>query len=131
MRYYRATRIYDTHFMASHIIQTDRAPQVIGTCSQAVHARNGYQPRDIGGRAERPDRTGVAQPASRCSRRWGEPAKRGEDHWFLTDMAAFAQVNEVMARHFPQPYPARAAVGAASLPRGALVEVEAVLVLDA
>jgi len=50
---------------------------------------------------------------------------------FLTDMAHFARVNEGMARHFQAPYPARAAVGVASLPRGALVEIEAVLVLDA
>jgi len=46
-------------------------------------------------------------------------------------MAHFARVNEGMARHFQAPYPARAAVGVASLPRGALVEIEAVLVLDA
>jgi enamine deaminase RidA (YjgF/YER057c/UK114 family) len=50
---------------------------------------------------------------------------------FLTDMGHFARVNEAMARHVHQPYPARAAVGVASLPRGAVVEVEAVLVLEA
>jgi enamine deaminase RidA (YjgF/YER057c/UK114 family) len=49
---------------------------------------------------------------------------------FLTDMGNFARVNEAMARHVPQPYPARAAVGVASLPRGALVEVEAVLAIE-
>jgi reactive intermediate/imine deaminase len=47
---------------------------------------------------------------------------------FLTDLAHFARVNEIMAEYFRQPYPARAAVGVASLPRGALVEIEAVLV---
>jgi reactive intermediate/imine deaminase len=47
---------------------------------------------------------------------------------FLTDLAHFARVNEIMAEYFQQPYPARAAVGVASLPRGALVEIEAVLV---
>ncbi|MDE2585512.1 MAG: Rid family detoxifying hydrolase, partial [Betaproteobacteria bacterium] len=46
---------------------------------------------------------------------------------FLTDLGNFAKVNEVMAQYFPQPYPARAAVGVASLPRGALVEADAVL----
>jgi len=46
---------------------------------------------------------------------------------FLTDLGHFAKVNEVMAEYVPQPYPARAAVGVASLPRGALVEIDAIL----
>jgi len=46
---------------------------------------------------------------------------------YLTDLAHFARVNEVMAKYFHEPYPARAAVGVASLPRGALVEVDAIL----
>jgi len=46
---------------------------------------------------------------------------------FLTDMANFPQVNTIMAQYFSQPYPARAAVGVASLPRGALVEIDAIL----
>ena len=46
---------------------------------------------------------------------------------YLTDLAHFARVNEIMATYFREPYPARAAVGVASLPRGALVEVDAVL----
>jgi enamine deaminase RidA (YjgF/YER057c/UK114 family) len=48
---------------------------------------------------------------------------------YLVDLAHFAKVNAVMSRYFPQPYPARAAIGVASLPRGALVEADAVLVL--
>ena len=48
---------------------------------------------------------------------------------YLTDLAHFAKVNEAMAKYFPAPYPARAAVGVASLPRGALVEADAILVL--
>jgi reactive intermediate/imine deaminase len=47
----------------------------------------------------------------------------------LTDLAHFARVNEIMATYFPQPWPARAAVGVAALPKGARVEVECVLVL--
>lgn len=47
---------------------------------------------------------------------------------YLTDMANFGKVNEIMARYFTQPYPARAAVGVRELPRGALVEADAVLV---
>jgi reactive intermediate/imine deaminase len=46
---------------------------------------------------------------------------------YLTDLANFARVNEIMAAYFAQPYPARAAVGVAALPRGALVEVDAVM----
>jgi reactive intermediate/imine deaminase len=49
---------------------------------------------------------------------------------YLTDLAHFAKVNEIMAKYFSEPYPARAAVGVASLPRGALVEADAVLVVD-
>ena len=48
---------------------------------------------------------------------------------YLLDMGYFARVNEIMAGYFRAPYPARAAVGVASLPRGALVEIEAILVL--
>lgn len=46
---------------------------------------------------------------------------------YLTDLAHFARVNEVMARYLREPYPARVAIGAASLPRGALVEIDAIL----
>ena len=48
---------------------------------------------------------------------------------YLTDLANFGRVNEVMARYFSEPYPARAAVGVKELPRGALVEADAVLVI--
>ena len=50
---------------------------------------------------------------------------------FLTDLGHFALVNEIMADYFKEPYPARAALGVAALPRGALVEMDAVLVLTA
>jgi reactive intermediate/imine deaminase len=49
---------------------------------------------------------------------------------FLTDLSHFAKVNEVMGRYFEQPYPARAAIGVASLPRGAQVEMDGILVLE-
>ena len=49
---------------------------------------------------------------------------------YLTDLAHFAKVNEIMASYFRQPYPARAAVGVASLPRNALVEMDGVLVVQ-
>ncbi|MEE8528907.1 MAG: Rid family hydrolase, partial [Gammaproteobacteria bacterium] len=49
---------------------------------------------------------------------------------FLTDLGNFAEVNEVMAEYFIEPYPARAAVGVAALPRGAEVEMDAILELE-
>ncbi|HEY5291912.1 MAG TPA: RidA family protein [Burkholderiales bacterium] len=49
---------------------------------------------------------------------------------YLTDLGHFAKVNEIMAVYFRQPYPARAAIGVASLPRGALVEADAILVIQ-
>ncbi len=49
---------------------------------------------------------------------------------YLTDLSNFAKVNEIMAQYFQQPYPARAAVGVKELPRGAVVEADAVLVID-
>ena len=48
---------------------------------------------------------------------------------YLVDLAHFAKVNEIMAQYFPQPFPSRAAVGVAQLPRAALVEADAILVL--
>ncbi len=48
---------------------------------------------------------------------------------YLTDLANFAKVNEVMSQYFAQPFPARAAIGAAALPRGALVEADAIMVI--
>ena len=50
---------------------------------------------------------------------------------YLTDLKNFAKVNEIMAGYFQQPYPARAAVGVSALPRGALVEMDGVLVIQA
>ena len=49
---------------------------------------------------------------------------------YLTDLSHFARVNEIMATYFKQPYPARAAIGVASLPRAALVEIDAIMVLQ-
>ncbi|MNJ70930.1 Enamine/imine deaminase [compost metagenome] len=49
---------------------------------------------------------------------------------FLTDLGNFATVNEVMGRYFQQPYPARAAIGIAALPKGSQVEMDAILVID-
>jgi reactive intermediate/imine deaminase len=127
--------------MAKQFIQTPLAPQAIGTYSQAVRAGDtvylsgqiGIDPASgallegLDAQIEQVFRNlqSVAAAAG------GSLQEAVKVTVFLTDMADFARVNEGMARHFQPPYPARAAVGVASLPRGALVEVEAVLVFDA
>jgi reactive intermediate/imine deaminase len=126
--------------MPKQIIQSDRAPQAIGTYSQAVRAGNtvyvsgqiGIDPatgnlvEGVDAQIEQVFRNleAIAAAAGASLR---DAVKVSV---FLTDMGNFARVNEAMARHVPQPYPARAAVGVASLPRGALVEVEAVLAIE-
>lgn len=125
--------------MAKTIIATDKAPAAIGTYSQAVKAGDtvylsgqiGLDPTSmqmvegIDAQIVRvfDNLKAVAEAAG------GSLADTVKLNVYLTDLGNFAKVNEVMARYFSQPYPARAAVGVASLPRGALVEADAVLVL--
>ena len=126
--------------MPKQIIHSDAAPQAIGTYSQAVRAGDtvylsgqiGLEPAS-GALADGLDAQieqifrNLQALAAAAGGSLRDAVKVGV---FLTDMAHFARVNEAMARHFREPYPARAAVGVASLPRGALVEIEAVLVLE-
>jgi reactive intermediate/imine deaminase len=125
--------------MARQIISTDGAPKAIGTYSQAVKAGDtvylsgqiGLDPAttemvegiDAQVRRVFDNLSAVAQAAG------GSLADIVKLNIFLTDLGHFALVNSVMAEYFKEPYPARAAVGVASLPRGALVEADAVLVL--
>ena len=125
--------------MAKTIIATNQAPAAIGTYSQAVKAgdtvylsgqigldpENGQLVEGIEAQIVRvfDNLKAVAEAAG------GSLADTVKLNVYLTDLANFAKVNEVMARYFSQPYPARAAVGVASLPRGAQVEADAVLVL--
>lgn len=125
--------------MSKRIISTPAAPAAIGTYSQAVAAGNAvYMSGQIGldpatmtmveGFEAQTVRVfdnlkAVAEAAG------GSLADAVKLNIYLTDLANFAKVNEIMARYFSQPYPARAAVGVKELPRGALVEADAVLVL--
>jgi reactive intermediate/imine deaminase len=125
--------------MARQIISTDGAPKAIGTYSQAVKAGDtvylsgqiGLDPAtmemvegiDAQVRRVFDNLSAVAQAAG------GSLADIVKLNIFLTDLGHFALVNSIMAEYFKEPYPARAAVGVASLPRGALVEADAVLVL--
>lgn len=121
------------------IISTSNAPAAIGTYSQAVKVDGTvYLSGQIG-----------LEPASMqlvegieaqihqvfrnlsavCEASGGRLADIVKLNVYLTDLGNFAKVNEIMGLYFQQPYPARAAVGVASLPRGALVEADGVLVL--
>jgi len=126
--------------MKKQIVHTDAAPEAIGTYSQAVRASDtvylsgqiGIDPatgvlvEDLDAQIEQVlhNLNVVASAAG------GSLQDAVKVTVFLTDMAYFAQVNQAMARHFQAPYPARAAVGVATRPRGALVEIEAILVLE-
>lgn len=123
--------------MGKQAIHTTAAPQAIGTYSQAVRCGDtvylagqiGLDPatmqmaEDIDAQIHRVFRNlqAVAVAAG------GMLDDCVKVNVYLTDLSHFAKVNEIMAGYFRQPYPARAAVGVASLPRNALVEVDAVM----
>jgi len=126
--------------MSKHIIRTDAAPAAIGTYSQAVQVGNtvylsgqiGLDPATmqmVAGIEAQVHRVfqnlkAVAEAAG------GSLADVVKLNVFLTDLSHFAKVNQIMAEYFSEPYPARAAVGVAALPRGADVEADGVMVLD-
>jgi reactive intermediate/imine deaminase len=126
--------------MSKQIVSTDRAPQAIGTYSQAVRAGGtvylsgqiGLDPATMslvdGIEAQVHRVFGNLKAVAEAS--GGSLADVVKLNLFLTDLGNFALVNTIMAEYFSQPYPARAAVGVASLPRGALVEADAVMVLE-
>ena len=119
------------------VIRTADAPAAIGTYSQAIRAGDTvYLSRQIGlDPVTMQVAEGVDAQIHRVFRNLAAVADAaGLDLGctvrmtvYLTDLAHFARVNEVMAQYVKEPYPARAAVGVASLPRGALVEVDAIL----
>lgn len=126
--------------MAREIIKTDKAPQAIGTYSQAVKVGkivylSGQIPLvpetmelvegDMEVQIKRvfDNVSAVAQAAG------GSLADIAKLNVFLTDLAHFPLVNQVMAEYFQEPYPARAAIGVASLPKGAQVEMDGIMEL--
>jgi len=126
--------------MSREIIATDKAPQAIGTYSQAVKIGNtvylsGQIPLipetmemvegDMEAQIVRvfDNLTAVTQAAG------GDLNDIAKLNIFLTDLSHFPLVNEVMARYFSQPYPARAAIGVASLPKNAKIEMDGVMEL--
>ena len=127
--------------MARTIIQTDKAPQAIGTYSQAVKVDNtvyisGQIPLDpasmevVAGGTEA-QITRVFDNLSAVAEASGGSLKDVVKLTiFLTDLSCFPAVNEIMARYFGEPYPARAAIEVSALPKGVEVEMDAVLVLE-
>ena len=126
--------------MSRKAIHTEQAPQAIGTYSQAVRAGDtvylsGQIPFDpatqslISGDIEAEIRRVFENLKAVAEAAGGTLAQAVKVNIYLTDLAHFAKVNEIMAQYFPQPYPARAAIGVAQLPRGARVEAECVLYL--
>lgn len=127
--------------MARTIISTDKAPEAIGTYSQAVKVGttvylSGQIPLDpktmtlveggIGPQIVQAfeNLKAVAEASG------GTLDDSVKINIYLTDLSNFAKVNEIMAKYFREPYPARAALGVAALPRGAEVEMDAILVLS-
>ena len=119
-------------------IATPEAPAAIGTYSQAVRAGDtvylsGQIPLDpktmklVEGDFESQAKRVFENLRAVCRAAEGDFDRVVRITVYLTDLGNFAKVNEVMATYFREPYPARAAIGVASLPRGALVEIDAVM----
>lgn len=122
------------------IIQTDDAPKAIGTYSQAVKVGqtvylSGQIPLDpasmelVQGDISVQIRQVFDNLQAVCKAAGGELKDIVKLNIFLTDLGNFATVNEIMATYFPEPYPARAAVEVAGLPKGSQVEMDAIMVV--
>jgi reactive intermediate/imine deaminase len=126
--------------MSKTIISTPDAPQAIGTYSQAVRVGDtvylsGQIPlvpatmQMVEGDIAVQVRQVFENLAAVAKAAGGSLHDCVKVHVFLTDLVNFPVVNQVMAEFFTEPYPARAAIGVASLPRGAQVEVDAIMVI--
>ena len=120
------------------VINTDRAPAAIGTYSQAIKAGatvylSGQIPLDpatmelVDGDMEAQIRQVFDNLTAVCEAAGGGLKDIVKLNIFLTDLSHFALVNEVMANYLQEPYPARAAIGVAALPKGAGVEMDGIM----
>ena len=127
--------------MSRQSIHSERAPAAIGPYSQAVRCGNtvylsGQTPLDpstmqlVDGDIAAQTRRVFDNLSAVCEAAGASFAQVVRVGIYLTDLGHFAQVNAVMQEYFQAPYPARSTIGVASLPRGAQVEIDAVLVLD-
>ena len=125
--------------MTKQAIETAKAPGAIGTYSQAVRAGSTvYLSGQIG---LEPESMRMAEGIEAQTRRVFDNLRAVAEAGggsldgmvkltvYLTDLAHFPRINEIMAEYFRKPYPARAAVGVSALPRGAMVEIEGVMAL--
>ncbi len=126
--------------MSREIIRTDQAPQAIGTYSQAVKCGttvylSGQIPlvpetmEMVDGDVEKQIRRVFDNLQAVARAAGGTLADVAKLNVFLTDLSHFSVVNQVMAEYFSEPYPARAAIGVAALPKDAAVEMDAVMEL--
>lgn len=127
--------------MRREIIRTDQAPQAIGTYSQAVRVGTtvylsgqiALDPQTmtmVDGDTEAEIRRVLDNLAAVARAAGGTLDHLVKLNVFLVDLSNFALVNQIMAEYFHEPYPARAAIGVASLPRDASIEMDGVLELD-
>lgn len=128
-------------FVTKKIIATDKAPKAIGPYSQAVRVRNtaylsGQIPLDpasgeiVGGDFETEARRVLDNLKALAEAAGGSLANVVQFTVYLTDLANFQVMNELMKHYISEPYPTRSTVGAAHLPRGVHVEIDAILELD-
>jgi len=127
--------------MAKTIINTEKAPQAIGTYSQAVKVNNtvylsGQIPlvpetmEMVDGDIEAQIRRVFDNLTAVCEVAGGKLQDIAKLNIFLTDLSNFATVNLIMSEYFEQPYPARAAIGVAQLPKDAAVEMDGIMELE-
>ncbi|MDB5972289.1 MAG: RidA family protein [Hydrocarboniphaga sp.] len=131
--------------MSRRIIHTDAAPAAIGTYSQAVACGNtasttvymsGQIPLDpktmtlVNATIEDEIHQVFKNLAAVAEAAGASLTHVAKLNVYLTDLTHFPKVNEIMGKYFSEPYPARAAIGVAALPKGARVEADAVLVID-
>lgn len=127
--------------MNKSIVQTSDAPEAIGTYSQAVKVGNtvylsGQIPLipDVMTLVEGNINAQIIRVFENinavCKAAGGSMSNIVKLNVYLTDLSNFAAVNEIMATYFEQPYPARAAIGVAQLPKGAEVEMDAIMVTE-
>ena len=127
--------------MSRKPVHTDEAPGAIGTYSQAIACGktvylSGQIPLDpksmtlVAGGIEEQIHQMFRNLAAVAKASGGTLAHAVKVTIYMTDLTQFGKVNEIMAQYFSKPYPARATVGVAALPKGAAVEADAILVLD-
>ena len=127
--------------MSRKPVHTDEAPGAIGTYSPAIACGktlylSGQIPLDpksmtlVAGGIEEQIHQMFKNLAAVAKASGGSLAHAAKITIYMTDLTQFAKVNEIMAQYFAKPYPARATVGVAALPKGAAVEADAILVLD-